>query len=169
MSFAWPLALLLVLAVPLVLGVYVAALRRRRRQAISYSSVALLRAAIPSRSRWLRHVPVAALLAAIAVLALASARPEITADVPAQKTSIILALDESGPFVVSMPVARCVPPVVERLREVLVTHPGKTEVHLKLRGNERTTLVRLDDKLRVAASSALIGDLKQLLGPACVG
>jgi DNA polymerase-3 subunit alpha len=74
----------------------------------------------------------------------------------------------SGPFVVSMPVARCVPPVVERLREVLVTYPGPTEVHLKLRGHERTTVVRLDDKLRVAASPALIGDLKQLLGPACV-
>ncbi len=60
------------------------------------------------------------------------------------------------------------PPVVERLREVLVTHPGPTEVHLKLRGHERTTVVRLDDKLRVATSPALIGDLKQLLGPACV-
>jgi DNA polymerase III subunit alpha len=80
-----------------------------------------------------------------------------------------LSVDDSGPFVVSMPVARCVPPVVERLREVLVTHPGPTEVHLKLRGQERTTVVRLDDKLRVAASPALIGDLKQLLGPACVG
>jgi len=79
-----------------------------------------------------------------------------------------LSLDDSGPFVVSMPVARCVPPVVERLREVLCTHPGPTEVHLKLRGHERTTVVRLDDKLRVAASPALIGDLKQLLGPACV-
>jgi len=79
-----------------------------------------------------------------------------------------LSVDESGPFVVSMPVARCVPPVVERLREVLVTHPGPTEVHLRLRGNERTTVVRLDDKLRVATSPALIGDLKQLLGPACV-
>ncbi len=74
-----------------------------------------------------------------------------------------------GPFVVSMPVARCVPPVVQRLREVLCTHPGPTEVHLKLHGRERTTVVRLDDKLRVAASPALIGDLKQLLGPACVG
>jgi Ca-activated chloride channel homolog len=95
-SFAWPLALFLALAVPVVLGLYVAALRRRRRQAISYSSVALLRAAVPRRSRWLRHVPVAALLAAIGVLAIASARPEITRDVPAQKTSIILALDESG-------------------------------------------------------------------------
>ena len=80
-----------------------------------------------------------------------------------------LSVDDSGPFVVSMPVARCVPPVVERLREVLITHPGPTEVHLKLRGHERTTVVRLDDKLRVAASPALIGDLKQLLGPACVG
>jgi DNA polymerase-3 subunit alpha len=73
------------------------------------------------------------------------------------------------PFVVSMPVARCVPPVVERLREVLCTHPGPTEVHLRLRGPERTTVVRLDDKLRIAASPALIGDLKQLLGPSCVG
>jgi len=42
-------------------------------------------------------------------------------------------------------------------------------VHLRLRGRERTTVVCLDDKLRVAASAALIGDLKQLLGPACVG
>jgi Ca-activated chloride channel homolog len=95
-TFAWPFALFLLLAVPVVLGLYVTALRRRRRQAITYSSVALLRAAIPRRSRWLRHVPVAALLAAIGVLAIASARPEVTADVPAQKTSIILALDESG-------------------------------------------------------------------------
>ena len=80
-----------------------------------------------------------------------------------------LSVADSGPFVVSMPVARCVPPVVERLREVLCTHPGTTEVHLRLRGRERTTVVRLDDKLRVATSPALIGDLKQLLGPACVG
>ena len=77
--------------------------------------------------------------------------------------------DPSRPFVVSMPAARCVPPVVEQLRHVLRTHPGPTEVHLRLRGRERTTVVRLDDKLRVAASPALIGDLKQLLGPACVG
>jgi DNA polymerase-3 subunit alpha len=79
-----------------------------------------------------------------------------------------LSVADSAPFVVSLPVARCVPPVVERLKEVLVTHPGTTEVHLRLRGPERTTIVRLDDRLRVATSPALIGDLKQLLGPACV-
>ena len=75
---------------------------------------------------------------------------------------------EGAPFVVSMPITRCVAPVVERLREVLVTHPGPTEVHLRLRGSQRTTVVKLDDKLRVSATPALIGDLKQLLGPACV-
>jgi DNA polymerase III subunit alpha len=79
-----------------------------------------------------------------------------------------LSAANSDPFVVSMPVAKCVPPVVERLKEVLVTHPGPTQVHLRLRGPERTTTVRLDDRLRVATSPALIGDLKQLLGPACV-
>jgi DNA polymerase III subunit alpha len=75
---------------------------------------------------------------------------------------------DGGPFVVSMPYTRCVPPVVEQLKEVLMTHAGTTEVHLRLRGNQRTTVVRLDDKFRVANSPALLGDLKQLLGPACV-
>ena len=49
-----------------------------------------------------------------------------------------------------------------------ITHPGPTEVHLQLRGAQRTAVVRLDDKLRVANSPALLGDLKQLLGPGCV-
>jgi DNA polymerase III subunit alpha len=79
-----------------------------------------------------------------------------------------LTVVDGAPFVVSMSLARCVPPVVEQLREVLRTHPGPTEVHLRLRGQSKTTVVRLDDKLRVAASPALHADLKQLLGPACI-
>ena len=80
----------------------------------------------------------------------------------------LTAAEGNLPFVVSLPVTRCVPPVVEQLREVLRTHPGPTEVHLRLRGNQTTTVVRLDDKLRVTASPALHADLKQLLGPACI-
>ena len=80
-----------------------------------------------------------------------------------------LTVDQGGPFVVSMPVQRCVAPVVDRLREVLCTHPGLSEVHLKLSNGPRATIVRLDDKLRVKPSPALLADLKQLLGPACVG
>jgi DNA polymerase-3 subunit alpha len=76
---------------------------------------------------------------------------------------------QQGPFVVSIMEARCVPPVVERLREVLGTHPGATEVHLRLLSGARTRVLRLDDKLRVRPSASLLADLKQLLGPACVG
>jgi DNA polymerase-3 subunit alpha len=58
--------------------------------------------------------------------------------------------------------------VVEQLKDVLRTHPGMTEVRLLLRTRQSTTVLRLDDRLRVAASPALIADLKQLLGPGCV-
>jgi DNA polymerase III subunit alpha len=75
----------------------------------------------------------------------------------------------NGPFVVSLPVQRCVPVVVERLQEVLRSHPGLNEVHLRLYNGRRTTVVKLDDKLRVKPSPSLVADLKQLLGPACVG
>jgi DNA polymerase III subunit alpha len=76
--------------------------------------------------------------------------------------------DRSGPVVVSMPLTRCTPPVVDQLKEVLRTHPGVTEVHLRLLGRERTTVMRVDDRLRVAAGAALFADLKQLLGPGCL-
>src|SRR5919199_3889357 len=95
MTFTWPFALLLVLAIPVVLGVYLLAMRRRRREAVSYSSVALLRSVLPPRSRWKRHLPVALLVSSLGVLAVASARPQLTRDVPTARTSIILALDVS--------------------------------------------------------------------------
>ena len=79
-----------------------------------------------------------------------------------------LSVGASGPFVVSMPVQRCVGPVVDRLHEVLRSHPGLAEVHLRLCNGRQTTVVRLDDKLRVRPSPGLLADLKQLLGPACV-
>src|SRR5215467_12837210 len=60
-----------------------------------------------------------------------------------------LSVSESGPFVVSMPVQRCIPAVVERMQEVLRSHPGLAEVHLRLLNGRRTTVVKLDDKLRV--------------------
>lgn len=96
MSFQWPLALLSLILVPALLAVYWWALRRRRRSAVRYSSVALLRSVLPGRKRWQRHLPVALLLAGIAALALASGRPQVVRSVPDARTSIILALDVSG-------------------------------------------------------------------------
>jgi Ca-activated chloride channel family protein len=96
MSFAWPLALWLLLIAPLLLGVYLWQLRRKRKHAVRFSSVALIRAALPKKSRWRWHVPVALLLASFAVLALATARPQVSQTVPLSSTSIILTLDVSG-------------------------------------------------------------------------
>jgi Ca-activated chloride channel family protein len=96
MAFGWPLALLTLLAVPLLAGGYLWVLRRRRRQAVRYSSVALIRAAGPPRRAWRRHVPFALLLAALALLGLAAARPQVRMDVPVSESAVILALDVSG-------------------------------------------------------------------------
>ncbi|MCU1591328.1 MAG: polymerase alpha subunit [Frankiales bacterium] len=79
-----------------------------------------------------------------------------------------LSIGPRGPVIVSLPTPRCTPPVVERFKDVLASHPGTTEVHLQLVNAGKTTLVRLDDRLRVNATPALFADLKALLGPGCL-
>src|SRR5262249_6429888 len=83
------------LIVPLLLAGYLWQLRRKRKQAVRFSDVALVRAAIPARSRWRRHVPVALFLVSITGLAVATARPQVSVKVPLRRTSVILALDVS--------------------------------------------------------------------------
>ncbi len=73
-----------------------------------------------------------------------------------------------GPVQVSISATRCTPPVVDRLRDVLQAHPGTTAVHLRLLNAGRATTLRLDDGLRVTPTSALMGDLKALLGADCL-
>ncbi len=73
-----------------------------------------------------------------------------------------------GPVVISLPAVRCTPPTVEQLKDVLATHPGATEVHLRLQARASTTLMRLDERLRVTPTPALMADLKALLGPRCL-
>jgi DNA polymerase III subunit alpha len=79
-----------------------------------------------------------------------------------------LSTGDGGPVVVHIPAARCIPPVIERFKDVLAAHPGVTEVRLAMMNGPRTTVVRLDDKLRVTRTPALYADLKALLGPSCL-
>jgi DNA polymerase-3 subunit alpha len=79
-----------------------------------------------------------------------------------------LADTASGPVALHLDVARCTPPVVSRLREVLATHPGTVPVHLHLRNGATTTVLSIDERLRVTPAPALYGDLKALLGPNCL-
>lgn len=95
MSILWPLVLPLLLLVPLLLAFYIWMLRRRRRFAVRYSNVDLIRAALPKRSQWRRHIPFALLLAAVTSLITAMARPVAQVEVPLSDASILLAIDVS--------------------------------------------------------------------------
>jgi DNA polymerase-3 subunit alpha len=90
--------------------------------------------------------------------------------VNAQEMSIPDISDQGhrGPMTIMLPVTRCTPPMVGKLKDVLCTHPGVTEVHLRLTQADKATVMRLDDTLRVTPSPALYGDLKALLGPSCL-
>ncbi len=96
MTILWP-GFLALLAVPVVLlAAYAWRLRRRRPLALRYSSLSLVRAAVPRSTRLRRHMPVALLALALAGLVLAMSRPAVVVSVPASRTTILLSIDVSG-------------------------------------------------------------------------
>ena len=96
MSLAWPWALFALLVIPLVAAVWWLTRRRRRRAVVRVTSIALVRAAVPGRSRWRRRIPAALLALGLAVLAVGAARPQATVPVVSSSATIMLALDVSG-------------------------------------------------------------------------
>lgn len=95
MDLLWPGFLLLLGLIPLIVVAYTWMLRRRRRFAVRYSSLALVREALPSQSRLRRHLPFALFLLALASLVIALGRPVTSVSVPSGRATIILALDVS--------------------------------------------------------------------------
>src|SRR3977135_2618790 len=96
MSFSWPWALLALFVIPLVFAAWWLTRRRRRRSVVRVTSLALVRTAMPGRSRWRRRIPVALLTLGLAVLAVGAARPQATVPVASSSATIMLALDVSG-------------------------------------------------------------------------
>ena len=96
MNLLWPWFLLLLGLIPLIIAAYVLALRRRRRYALRYSSLALLRPALPQQSRFRRHLPFALLLVGLAGMIVALGRPVAIVVVPSSQTTVIVAIDVSG-------------------------------------------------------------------------
>ena len=95
MELLSPGALILLGLVPVTAGLYAWTLSRRRRYAVRYSSLSLLRAAVPASTAWRRHAPVLLFLLALGSLAVATARPATVAWLPVGRTTIILAIDTS--------------------------------------------------------------------------
>ncbi len=96
MTFTWPWALLSLLAIPLLLALTWLLRRRRRRAAVRVTSIALVRAALPRRTRWVRLLPSLLLLLGFALLGVGSARPQASVPVASDSTTIMLAMDVSG-------------------------------------------------------------------------
>ncbi len=77
-------------------------------------------------------------------------------------------IGEAKPIALTLSTRLCTQDRVSALKQVLIRHPGTSDVHVRLISGESSTVLRLDDNLRVTPSSALMGDLKALLGPTCL-
>jgi Ca-activated chloride channel homolog len=96
MSFALPIALVALALVPALLVAYVIVQRRRVKYAMRFTNLALLANVVDRAPRWRRHVPPMLVLASLAALIVAVARPQIAVAVPKKEGTIILAIDRSG-------------------------------------------------------------------------
>ena len=95
MTFASPLFLLALLALPAAVGLQHLMRRRQRRHAIRFTGVPTLAGVVPNANRARRHIPLALFLAAAAVLVLALAKPERSVGVPVERASVTLVTDVS--------------------------------------------------------------------------
>lgn len=96
MTFLWPQFLWLMLALPLLVVVYVWLLRRKKKMALRYASLSIVREAMGTGQSLRRHIPPLLFLLAMAAMLLAAARPFAVVTLPSQQETIILAMDVSG-------------------------------------------------------------------------
>ena len=82
--------------VPVMVGLYIAILRQKKKNALAFSNFALVKDALGKRTGFRRHVPPLLLLGALTLMLLALARPAMTVALPTQNETVILAIDVSG-------------------------------------------------------------------------
>ena len=95
MTFAWPIALVGLAAIPVLAVLYVLSGRRRRRDARRFANPALVPNLVPASPGWRRHVAPLLALAALALLVVGVARPHVVRNVERDDATIVLAIDTS--------------------------------------------------------------------------
>ena len=96
-SFQWPTMLYLLILVPLLAGMYVWLLRRRRARSRAFASLVTVDApGTKMAGPWRQHGPAVLLLLGLASMIVAIARPQAVLMLPSRVDSIILAMDVSG-------------------------------------------------------------------------
>lgn len=96
MQFLWPQFLWLLLALPLLVGFYLLLLRRKKKMAVRYASLSIVKEAMGAGQQVRRHIPPALFLLAMGALLLAAARPVAVVTLPSNQQTIMLAIDVSG-------------------------------------------------------------------------
>ncbi|MBL0420906.1 VWA domain-containing protein [Ramlibacter sp. AW1] len=96
MQFLWPQYLWLLLALPLLVLLYVFVLRRKKKLALRYASLSMVKEAMGAGQSMRRHLPPLMFLLALAAMLMAAARPVAVIALPSAQQTIILAIDVSG-------------------------------------------------------------------------
>src|SRR5690349_13044100 len=96
MTFLWPQLLWLLLGIPLAVAAYLYVLRRKKKAAVKYASLTMVKDALSAGHAMRRHVPPALFLLALIAMAIAIARPAAVVSLPSQTETVILAMDVSG-------------------------------------------------------------------------
>jgi len=96
LTILWPEMLWLLAALPLLLVAYVVVLRRKKKLALRYASLSMVKEAQSKARRFRRHVPPFLFLIAVALMLVAIARPAAVVTLPSQHETVILAMDVSG-------------------------------------------------------------------------
>jgi Ca-activated chloride channel homolog len=96
MNFLWPEFLWLLMALPLLVLLYIWLLHRKKKMALRYASLSIVKEAMGAGQTVRRHIPPALFLLALAAMLLAAARPVAVVTLPSNQQTIILAMDVSG-------------------------------------------------------------------------
>ena len=96
MTFLWPQFLWLLLVLPVLVAVYVWLLGRKKKMALRYASLSIVREAMGKGQSFRRHLPPLLFLLSLAAMLVASSRPFAVVTLPSQNQTIMLAMDVSG-------------------------------------------------------------------------
>jgi Ca-activated chloride channel homolog len=128
MSFEAPLLLVGLLVVPLALAGYILLQRRPSRYAVQFSNLGVLASVVEREREWRRHVPIVLLLAALAAVCVALARPTITVAAPQERATVVLLVDVSG----SMRAGDVAPTRLDAARQAMLRFVEKVPKQLRV-------------------------------------
>jgi Ca-activated chloride channel homolog len=154
MTFLWIEMLWLLLLVPALVGFYLLILRRRKKFAVRYASLSLVREAMGRGPGFRRHIPPILLLCGVAVMLFALARPAAAITLPSQEGTVILALDVSG----SMRADDVAPTRMEAAKTAAKAFVEKQPANVRIgvvAFSESASLVQAPTKDRTAVQNAL--------------